>query len=65
MRRPIPVKSFFCSFRDFFHFPRTCYEERGPAVTERSKCQRTWRMIRQLRNLGYQVELLSPQAVAL
>src|SRR5215469_11983368 len=20
MRRPIPVKSFFCSFRDFFHF---------------------------------------------
>jgi hypothetical protein len=20
MRRPIPVKSFFCSFRNFFHF---------------------------------------------
>ena len=39
----------------------TRYEERGPAVTKRSSYQRTWRMIRQLRNLGYQVELPNPQ----
>jgi transposase len=32
------------------------YEERGPAVTETSKRKRTARMIRELRNLGYQVE---------
>src|SRR5438128_7108225 len=40
----------------------TLYEERGPAVTKRSKYQRTWRMIRQLRNLGYRIELPNPQA---
>src|SRR6201981_1638962 len=40
----------------------TRYEERGPAVTKRSKYQRTWRMIRQLRNLGYRIELPNPQA---
>jgi len=28
------------------------YEERGPAVTKRSKQLRTWKMIRQLRSLG-------------
>jgi transposase len=40
------------------------YEERGPAVSERSKQTRTARMIRQLRNLGYRVELAnSPSAV--
>jgi transposase len=35
------------------------YEERGPAVCERSKRLRTSRMIRTLRNLGYRVEPLA------
>jgi transposase len=34
------------------------YEERGPAVSEKSKRLRTTRMIRTLRNLGYRVEPL-------
>jgi transposase len=33
------------------------YEERGPAVSEKSKRLRTTRMIRTLRNLGYRVEI--------
>jgi transposase len=33
------------------------YEEHGPAVTQKSKQARTGRMIRQLRRLGYRVEL--------
>jgi transposase len=33
------------------------YEERGPAVSERSKQERTARMIRQLRSLGYRIEV--------
>jgi transposase len=37
------------------------YEERGPAVGERSKRARTTRMIRQLRSLGYRVEPLTVQ----
>ena len=37
------------------------YEERGPAVGEKSKRARTARMIRQLRSLGYQVEPLTLQ----
>jgi len=37
------------------------YEERGPAVNERSRYQRTWRMIRQLRSLGYRIESPNPQ----
>jgi transposase len=37
------------------------YEERGPAVTKRSKQLRTWKMIRQLRSLGYRIELPNPQ----
>jgi transposase len=37
------------------------YEERGPAVTKRSKQKRTAKMIRQLRNLGYRVEAPNPQ----
>lgn len=41
--------------------PGTRYEERGPAVTKRSKYQRTWRMIRQLRSLGYRIEPPNPQ----
>jgi len=34
------------------------YEQRGPAVSQKSKQKRTARMIRQLRDLGYRVELL-------
>jgi len=37
------------------------YEERGPAVSKRSKQKRTARMIRELRNLGYQVQPASRQ----
>src|SRR5438132_4587525 len=37
------------------------YEERGPAVTKRSKQLRTARMIRQLRSLGYRIEAPNPQ----
>ena len=37
------------------------YEERGPAVTTLSKYKRTWRMIRQLRQLGYRIESPNPQ----
>lgn len=35
------------------------YEERGPAVSQRSKCQRTRKMIQALRKLGYRVEPLT------
>ena len=35
------------------------YEERGPAVSHKSKCQRTRKMIRELQKLGYRVERLS------
>jgi hypothetical protein len=34
------------------------YEERGPAVSVEAKKVRTRKMIRELRNLGYRVELL-------
>jgi len=37
------------------------YEERGPAVTKQSKQNRTARMIRQLRGLGYRIEPPNPQ----
>src|ERR1700757_3387049 len=37
------------------------YEERGPAVTKQSKQRRTTRMIRQLRSLGYRIELANSQ----
>jgi NAD-dependent dihydropyrimidine dehydrogenase PreA subunit len=37
------------------------YEERGPAVNQKSKQRRTASMIRQLRRLGYQVQLRNPQ----
>ena len=40
------------------------YEERGPAVTKRSKQKRTARMIRQLRSIGYRVELFNSQQAA-
>jgi hypothetical protein len=36
------------------------YEERGPAVSQRSKQNRTSKMIRELRTLGYRVEFLNP-----
>jgi hypothetical protein len=39
----------------------TPYEERGPAVIQQSKYKRTWRMIRQLRQLGYRIESPNPQ----
>jgi transposase len=35
------------------------YEERGPAVSQRSQYQRTRKMIRQVQKLGYRVERLS------
>jgi transposase len=35
------------------------YEERGPALSQTSKYERTRKMIRQLRRLGYRVELFS------
>src|SRR3979411_2161318 len=37
------------------------YEKRGPAVTKLSKQLRTWKMLRQLRNLGYRIEAPNPQ----
>lgn len=37
------------------------YEERGPAVNERSKRKRTMKMIRELRKLGYRVEPMAVQ----
>ena len=37
------------------------YEERGPAVSQKSKQARTTRMIRQLRRLGYRIEAPNPQ----
>jgi transposase len=33
------------------------YDERGPAVSQRSRGARTAKMIRELRSLGYNVEL--------
>jgi len=38
------------------------YEERGPAVHQKSIQRRTARMIRQLRDLGYRIELAKPSA---
>jgi transposase len=39
---------------------RVRYEERGPAVSAEAKKVRARKMIRELRSLGYQVELISP-----
>jgi hypothetical protein len=36
------------------------YEERGPAVSTEAKKVRARKMIRELRSLGYRVELLAP-----
>jgi len=38
------------------------YEERGPAVSKMSKHKRTTRMIRELRSLGYRIELPNVQS---
>ena len=37
------------------------YEECGRAVTKESKQRRTWKMIGQLRELGYRIESPTPQ----
>jgi len=39
------------------------YDERGPAVSKRSNQKRTTRMIRELRALGYRVEVPNFQTV--
>ena len=41
-----------------------CYEERGPAVSKRSIQNRTTKMIRQLRSLGYRVELVTSRTAS-
>jgi hypothetical protein len=38
------------------------YEERGPTVSRKTKQRRTTRMIRELRSLGYRVQLANPQS---
>jgi transposase len=38
------------------------YEERGSGLNKRSKQLRTWKMIRELRNLGYRIELPAPES---
>jgi hypothetical protein len=40
------------------------YEERGPAVSAEAKKVRARKMIRELRNLGYRVDLISPNGSA-
>jgi len=40
------------------------YAERGPAVSKKSKLRRAARMIRELRSLGYRIELANSQSVA-
>jgi len=41
---------------------RVRYEERGPAVSVEAKKVRARKMIRELRSLGYRVELVAPSA---
>jgi hypothetical protein len=43
---------------------RVRYEERGPSVSTEAKKVRTRKMIRELRTLGYRVELIAPAATA-
>jgi hypothetical protein len=40
------------------------YEERGPAVSDEAKKVRARKMTRELRSLGYQVQLVSPAQMA-
>ena len=42
--------------------PGIRYQERGPAVSKQSKQKRAARMIRELRSLGYRVELANSQS---
>ena len=44
---------------------RIRYDERGPAVSAEAKKVRARKMIRELRSLGYRVELDSPGATPL
>jgi hypothetical protein len=44
---------------------QVAYEERGPAVAAISKRNRTYRMVRELRRLGYRVETATSQPVQL
>jgi hypothetical protein len=37
------------------------YEERGPVVNKQSKQRRTWKMVRQLRSLGYRIQPPNPE----
>ena len=41
---------------------RVRYEERGPAVSQEAEKVRARKMIRELRGLGYRVELLAPSS---
>src|ERR1700719_1302853 len=41
--------------------PGSPLRRKGPAVTKRSKQLRTWKMLRQLRSLGYRIETPNPQ----
>jgi hypothetical protein len=43
---------------------RVRYEERGPAVSQKSKHKRAARIMRELRSLGYRIQLLNAQPVA-
>ena len=43
---------------------RVRYEERGPSVSAEAKKVRARKMIRELRTLGYRVELIAPAATA-
>jgi transposase len=54
-RRLVPRASPLSPDLDFLH-RAVRYEERGPAVSEKSRQRRTTRMIRKLRMLGYRVE---------
>ena len=40
------------------------YEERGSAVSVEAKKVRMRKMIRELRTLGYRIELIAPAAIA-
>jgi hypothetical protein len=42
---------------------RVRYEERGPSVSAEAKKVRARKMIRELRGLGYRVELVAPSSI--
>jgi hypothetical protein len=43
---------------------RVCYDERGPGLSKKSRGYHTERMIRELRILGYRIELANSQSAA-